>query len=585
MNEGPSWGDVDHRYICFGNYPQSEITGDKLTDSIINASYDKKGDSYINGIKYKRISKKNSTYVNTTVDDYLYLHFDDDISYYNWSDGGYRYFKYEPIIWRVLENNNGELTLLSEYCLDCQIVGESDDKISWENSSLRQWLNNNFINTAITKNNQRQIIKTKLTTAANAEYRTLKCSDTEDQVFILGIDDICNSKYGLDNSKNDFNSRAYCTTYAKAMGAGTVNDEGGSCCWWLRNRLDNGLIGEFLIIKYNGRTYYGCSSNDKIVGVRHAININSSLVAEYCYTKDELKNEAKNSPIWTDPTHKYIYFGCYPDSEVKKNDLKSEILNASYDSNGDAVINEEKYRRIDLSNDIFPWWQYSDYFYDWSEPGYRYFIYEPIKWRVLSNSNGELFLLSEKSIDCQAYNFRGYSIIEESLFYGVDNQDDSKIAWENCSLRNWLNNNFIHSAFSQEAQLVIKTTMIDNSGNSSFSTISDSNTEDKAIILSSNDALNSNYGFRKDCVWDRNYYNDEYCDQCRIAIASDYAWAMGSSRWTNGANSDNWWLRDNEGMTALVVGVSGTIEANHVKYSFNGVRPAIIIDSNRICGN
>ena len=56
----------------------------------------------------------------------------------------------------------------------------------------------------------------------------------------------------------------------------------------------------------------------------------------------------------------------------------------------------------------------------------------PIKWQVLDKVNGEVILLSEQILDIQDY----------------DNENTS-VAWENCSLRKWLNNDFINEAFSE----------------------------------------------------------------------------------------------------------------------------------------
>ena len=44
-------------YVYFGSYPQSEVTGDALTEEITGADYDANGDAKVNGTKYRRISK------------------------------------------------------------------------------------------------------------------------------------------------------------------------------------------------------------------------------------------------------------------------------------------------------------------------------------------------------------------------------------------------------------------------------------------------------------------------------------------------------------------------------------------------
>ena len=50
------------------------------------------------------------------------------------------------------------------------------------------------------------------------------------------------------------------------------------------------------------------------------------------------------------------------------------------------------------------------------------FFIEPVKWRVLKNAEGKLFLLSDQSLDCMKYN-----------------EVKTSVTWETCTLRAWLN--------------------------------------------------------------------------------------------------------------------------------------------------
>ena len=56
---------------------------------------------------------------------------------------------------------------------------------------------------------------------------------------------------------------------------------------------------------------------------------------------------------------------------------------------------------------------------------------EPIEWRVLEVSNDKALLITKDAIDCKPYNY-----------------EMRNITWENCTLRQWLNNEFINQAFS-----------------------------------------------------------------------------------------------------------------------------------------
>ena len=70
---------------------------------------------------------------------------------------------------------------------------------------------------------------------------------------------------------------------------------------------------------------------------------------------------------------------------------------------------------------------------------------EPIQWRVLSVEGSDAFLLSEKGLDCQKYNNK----LED-------------VTWENCSLRKWLNNDFLNEAFNEAEKNAIPTSKVKN---------------------------------------------------------------------------------------------------------------------------
>lgn len=53
-----------------------------------------------------------------------------------------------PIEWRVLEKSYGNLTVISEYALDCKPFDEEGETDEWDSSSLKEWLNSEFFNKA-----------------------------------------------------------------------------------------------------------------------------------------------------------------------------------------------------------------------------------------------------------------------------------------------------------------------------------------------------------------------------------------------------------------------------------------------------
>lgn len=103
---------------------------------------------------------------------------------------------------------------------------------------------------------------------------------------------------------------------------------------------------------------------------------------------------------------------------------------------------------------------------------------KPIKWRVLQVDGDDVFLMSDKNLDCQKYN---------------NNEVD--VTWETCSLRTWLYSDFYRKAFSTAEQNAIKVTTVVNDKNEVYGTSGGKATEDKVYIPSIKEVTNTNYGF------------------------------------------------------------------------------------------
>lgn len=201
-------------YVYFGEYPQTEITGKKLTKAIKNAKYDKNGIATVKGVKYKRLKREEATFLfdSTIMDDSFYKkHF------YDWAGKDYVYFTLEPIKWRVLSTNNRIAFLLSEYGLDDQKYNFEKVDINWADCTLRSWLNADFLTSAFNAK-ERKLIKN--TSVKNYDYpynKTDEGKNTKDKIYLLSMNDAVNSKYGFDSNKRtyDINRRCSTTDYAK----------------------------------------------------------------------------------------------------------------------------------------------------------------------------------------------------------------------------------------------------------------------------------------------------------------------------------------------------------------------------------
>lgn len=118
-----------------------------------------------------------------------------------------------PIEWRILERYSDDTALLiSKYCLAARRFDSTSN--DWEQSEIRQWLNNEFYNATFKDEDKNAIIKN----------REAGC-----KVFLLSVEEA--NKY----FKNNEDRIAYPTPCAIVRGAYINDNYGGSCWWWLRS--------------------------------------------------------------------------------------------------------------------------------------------------------------------------------------------------------------------------------------------------------------------------------------------------------------------------------------------------------------
>lgn len=182
----------------------------------------------------------------------------------------------EDILWRVLAIENGKALVISEYCLDVSLYNITVDTwyvaVTWEICSLRNWLNNDFYNTAFTSNERSRIATTTIINAdTKGEYSALKSgvfitpggNNTQDKVFILSIDEA--NKY----FKSDSERVAKNTDFAVAKGIYKSNKSG---FWWLRSP---GYYGNYAsVVDSAGFVHKGGERVDARGSVRPVLWIN-----------------------------------------------------------------------------------------------------------------------------------------------------------------------------------------------------------------------------------------------------------------------------------------------------------------------
>ena len=181
---------------------------------------------------------------------------------------------------------------------------------------------------------------------------------------------------------------------------------------------------------------------------------------------------------------------------------------------------------------------------------------EPIKWRVLSVKGNDAFLLADQNLDAKPYN-----------------EEYTDVTWATCTLRTWLNDTFLNTAFTSSEQAAIKNTTVVNDDNPYYGTEGGANTIDKVYLLSIAEASNAAYGFNSE-------FNTN--SETREAKNTAYAKECGASTSTSTEyEGDGWWWVRSPGYGsnyASYVSINGCgIYRGYgsVDYASYAVRPAL----------
>ena len=152
---------------------------------------------------------------------------------------------------------------------------------------------------------------------------------------------------------------------------------------------------------------------------------------------------------------------------------------------------------------------------------------EAIEWLVLDVKDNKILLISKYILDCKQYYYK-----------------DSLVYWENSYIRNWLNSNFLYSAFDENEITEILDTYNVNNTNLYTNEYSGENTLDKVFILSLDEAISYFDFYGNDLSVSVNYgLNKNSLRQCK---GTEYA-IKNNLRVVNNDSElnkcGNYWLR------------------------------------------
>lgn len=133
----------------------------------------------------------------------------------------------EEIEWIVLDQKDGQILLISKYCIDSQLYNSTLEPVTWEYSSLRKWLNETFFDAAFTQEEQNRICTVENENPDLSATSADSGRTTTDRIFIL-------SKEEATQLFRSYSARqAAPTAYAMAEGA-YQNPNNRMGWWWLR---------------------------------------------------------------------------------------------------------------------------------------------------------------------------------------------------------------------------------------------------------------------------------------------------------------------------------------------------------------
>lgn len=169
--------------------------------------------------------------------------------------------KTEPLLWRVLDVSDGKALIITEKLIDYKRFNDKLTEVTWEDSSLRVWLNGEFMTAAFGNLHPARVLPVTnrnegMTSPGYGGY-----SPTRDQAFVLSAEEA--KRYFT----SDEDMIAYTTDYAHTQ---KYDFEDRTDDWWLRSSCaDRKNVA--CVNHSGGIKKSGCDVNYYNVAVRPAL--------------------------------------------------------------------------------------------------------------------------------------------------------------------------------------------------------------------------------------------------------------------------------------------------------------------------
>ncbi|MCR5348098.1 MAG: DUF6273 domain-containing protein [Bacilli bacterium] len=308
-----------------------------------------------------------------------------------------------------------------------------------------------------------------------------------------------------------------------------------------------------------------------------------ALVAKFAFDEEYAVNHGMIPSFSSD--QKTVTYGLYPNKYVSDETMLAALGKLKTpEANGYYLYDGDYYAKT-VAKPYKSNYQFKDRTTIVAGTTY-WFKCEPLQWDVLSNTNGECFLMASDIIDAGCYyNSQEKRIIDNWWVYPNNYQYSDIRAWLNgydgsdYSAGDYGNDNFVRSAFGLGDDYV-KTKTVDNSPettNSPANSFYCNDTEDAVFLGSYQDFVNTDYGFP----------SHSNSDDSRECIPTDWAKARGAvyrvkyypyagSYWTRSPDT----LKNGE-YTVWVVNDVGGIGFDSTEWDANGIRPGICLKTTK----
>ena len=343
----------------------------------------------------------------------------------------------EPIEWIVLERKGGKALLVTKYAIGCRPYNDKKTDTTWMSSSLRKWLNDDFLGGAFTLDESKQIKQTSVKTEDNAAYGTKGGRTTTDKIFLLSVDEA--EKY----FKSD--AARVCGPSAATGAAGAyTNTANGGCWWWLRSPGSDAKRAAR--VDPDGKVNAaGSTVNGTGYAVRPAMWVSEEGLLSAPAADGTPKPTATPKPAAI-PTPKPT--ATPPATPTPKPTAAPKTVGLAEAKKGDVVV-----------------------FGAYEQDNNRANGKEKIEWIVLERDGSSLLLISRYGLDAQPYQ-----------------KKKANVTWEKSDLRAWLNGTFLEAAFSADEKKQLETTTVRAKANGKYNTKAGNATQDKVFLLSLDEA-------------------------------------------------------------------------------------------------